>query len=70
MTISWSAIVSGFFAVVGLIRDFFSWKRSADDRQAGADAAVNAGRQQEDEALDRARKAMDDADKRPIEYRD
>lgn len=64
---SWSAILS---AIVGLIRDFFSWKRSADDRQAGADAAINAGRAQEDAATDRARKAMDDADKKPIEWRD
>lgn len=67
---SWTAILSAIAGLVGLIRDFFSWKRSADDRQAGADAAINAGRQQEDAALDRARKAMDEADRKPIEWRD
>lgn len=67
---SWTAIVSGFFSLVGLIRDFFAWKKSADDRSAGADAAVNAGRQQQDAALQRTQSAIDDADKASIEYRD
>lgn len=57
-------------ALLGLIRDFFSWKRSADDRKAGADAAVIEGRKQEDAALRRTQDAMDEADKKPIEYRE
>jgi hypothetical protein len=64
---SWTAILSAITTFVGLIRDFFSWKRSADDRQAGADAAINAGRKLEDDALKRTQAAMDEAD---IEYRD
>lgn len=67
---SWTAILSAITGLVGLIRDFFSWKRSADDRQAGADAAVVAGRNEEDGALKRTKDAMDEADKKPIEYRD
>jgi hypothetical protein len=66
----WTAILSALATFAGLIRDFFSWKRSADDRQAGADAAVIEGRKQEDAALRRAKDAMDEADKKPIEYRD
>jgi hypothetical protein len=57
-------------ALLGVIRDFFSWKRSADDRQAGRDAAVIAGQKQEDDALARTRAAIDESDKKPIEYRD
>lgn len=64
------AALAAFNGIVGLIRDFFSWKRSADDRQAGADAAVIAGRKQEDGALDRTQAAIDESDKKPIEYRD
>lgn len=67
---SWTAIIKALTVFAGLIRDFFSWKRSADDRQAGADAAVNAGRKQEDDALRRTQSAVDDADKKPIDYRD
>lgn len=67
---SWTAILSALATFAGLIRDFFSWKRSADDRQAGADAAVIEGRKQEDAALKRTKDAMDEADKKPIEYRD
>lgn len=67
---SWSAILSALTGIVGLIRDFFLWKRSADDRQAGADAAVIEGRKQEDSALKRTQDAMDEADRKPIEYRD
>lgn len=67
---SWAAIVSGFFSLVGLIHDFFSWKRSSDDRQAGSDAAVIAGRKEEDEALARTQAAIDESDTKPIEYRD
>lgn len=67
---SWTAILSAITGLVGLIRDFFSWKRSADDRKAGADAAVIEGRKQEHEALKRTQAAMDEADKKPIDYRD
>src|SRR5262245_6016437 len=34
-----STILSLASSLIGLLRDFFSWKRSADDRQAGRDAA-------------------------------
>lgn len=67
---SWTAILSALATFAGLIRDLFSWKRSADDRQAGADAAVVAGRKEEDAALKRAKDAMDEADRKPVEYRD
>jgi hypothetical protein len=67
---SWSAIISAITGLVGLIRDFFLWKKSADDRKAGADAAINAGRAQEDQALKRTQAAMDEADRKPIKYRD
>jgi hypothetical protein len=67
---SWTAIISAISSLIGLIREFFSWKRSADARQAGADAANIAGRALEDEALKRTQAAMDEADRKPIEYRD
>ena len=67
---SWSSILSAITGLVGLIRDFFAWKKSADDRKAGADAAINAGRAQEEESLKRTQAAMDEADRKPIEYRD
>jgi hypothetical protein len=67
---SWTAIISAISGLIGLIRDFFSWKKSADDRKAGADAAIVAGRAQEDQALKRTQAAMDEADRKPIEYRD
>jgi hypothetical protein len=67
---SWSAIISAITGLVGLIRDFFLWKKSVDDRKAGADAAINAGRALEDEAIKRTQASMDEADMKPIEYRD
>lgn len=67
---SWTAILSALTTFAGLIRDFFAWKRSADDRQAGADAAIVEGRKQEDAALARTQDAIDEADKKPIDYRD
>lgn len=62
--------LKAIIVALGVIRDFFSWKRSADDRQAGADAAVIEGRKQEDGALQRTQDAIDEADKKPIDYRD
>lgn len=67
---SWSTIVSGLLAVIAFIRELLAFKRSADDRQAGADAAVIAGRKEEDDALARTQAAIDEADGKPIEYRD
>lgn len=67
---SWSAIVSGILAVIAFIRELLAFKQSADDRQAGADAAVNAGRKQEDDDLARTQAAIDESDKKPIDYRD
>lgn len=64
------AILAAFNGLVGLIRDFFSWKRSADDRKAGGDAAIVEGRKQEDDALQRTLDAINEADKKPIDYRD
>lgn len=59
--VSFQTILSAFNGIVGLIRDFFSWKKSADDRQAGADAAVVAGQKREDEALSGVGQAVDAA---------
>lgn len=67
---SWTAILKALTVFAGLIRDFFSWKRSADDRKAGGDAAVIEGRKQEDDALQRTHDAIEEADKKPIDYRD
>jgi hypothetical protein len=67
---SWSAIVSGILAVVAFIRELLAFKQSADDRQAGADAAINAGRKEEDDALARTQAAIDESDTKPIDYRD
>lgn len=67
---SWSAILSAISGLVGLIRDFFSWKAREDAKQAGRDAAVIEGRKQEDASLKRTQDAIDEADKKPIEYRD
>lgn len=36
---SWQSILSAFTGIVGLIRDFFAWKKDADARQAGKDSA-------------------------------
>jgi hypothetical protein len=69
MTKLWAVLeaVSAFF---GFLRGLMDRIHAAQDRQAGADAAVNAGRKQEDDALDRTQAAMDESDKKPIEYRD
>lgn len=64
------AVLNALSTFAGLIRDLFALKRSADDRKAGADAAVIAGRKEEDDALARTQAAMDEADKKPIDYRD
>lgn len=50
-------------AVIGLIRDFFSWKKSADDRQAGRDEANASARAQNDERVNDANEAEIEANK-------
>lgn len=63
---SWAtikSILAAFTTFVGIIRDFFSWKKSADDRQAGADAANNAARERNDERVKEANEAEVEADK-------
>lgn len=55
--------LSAFNGFVGLIRDFFSWKKSSDDRQAGADAANNAARDRNDARVKDANEAEIEADK-------
>ena len=62
--------LKAIIALLGVIRDFFSWKKSADDRRAGRDDAIVAGQKREDDALAGTQAAMDEADKKPIEYRD
>ena len=64
------SLVQLIIGLLAAIREFFSLKKSADDRQAGADAAVIAGHKEEGTALDRTQAAIDEADKKPIEYRD
>jgi len=64
---TWLQAIIAFFA---FIRELLAFKRSADDRQAGADAAINAGRKEEDDALARTQAAIDEADKKPFDYRD
>jgi hypothetical protein len=68
--VTWTAILSAISGLVGLIRDFLAFKKTADDRQAGADSAAVAGRKEEDTDLDRTQAAIDEADQKPIEYRD
>ena len=63
---SWATIKSvlaAFNGIVGLIRDFFSWKRSSDDRQAGRDAVLVDQARQKDERLKEANEAEIEADK-------
>lgn len=50
-------------AVLGAIRDFFSWKKSADDRQAGRDAAGA-------ETLGKNAEAVTEANRAEIEAKD
>jgi hypothetical protein len=57
---SWLAAI---YTLLGVIRDFFSWKKSADDRQAGADAANNAAREQNDARVKEANEAEIEAEK-------
>lgn len=62
--------LKAIIVLLGAIRDFFHAKENADSRQAGRDAAVIEGRKQEDSALKNTQAAIDEADKKPIEYRD
>lgn len=55
----------------GFFRDLWSDHKAREaEREAGRGEAVIAGRTQEDEALARTQAAIDEADKKPIEYRD
>lgn len=67
---SLKAILEGVVALLGLIRDFFHAKENADSRQAGRDEATVAGQKREDDALAGIQSAIDEADKKPIDYRD
>lgn len=64
-------LLKAFFDAFGrTARDWLADLRAEKaQRDLGAAEAQIEGRKQEDEALDRARRAMDEADKRPIEYR-
>lgn len=50
-------------ALLGVIRDFFSWKKSADDRQAGRDEANASTRTQNDARVKEANEAEIEADR-------
>lgn len=67
---SLKAILQAIIVVLGLIRDFFHSKEIAESKQAGRDEAVIEGRKQQDDALDRTQAAIDESDKKPIDYRD
>lgn len=58
-----TAWLAAIIALLGVIRDFFSWKRSADDRQAGRDEVAAEQARQRDKTLDEAMKAEVEADK-------
>lgn len=57
------AILAAFNGFVGLIRDFFSWKKSSDDRKAGRDAVLVDQARHKDERLKEANEAEVEADK-------
>jgi hypothetical protein len=69
MTKLW-AIVEALSAFFGFLRGLMDRIHAAQDRQAGADSAIIEGRKQEDDALARTQAAIDEADTKPIEYRD
>jgi hypothetical protein len=56
---SWSAILSAIAGLVGLIRDFFSWKKSTDDRKAGADDVAAKVNKDTSDAQDRMARVDD-----------
>lgn len=56
---SWTAIVAALANLVGLIRDFFSWKKSADDRQAGRDEIAAQVNKEAADAQDRMARVDD-----------
>lgn len=57
-------------AILDLLRKAIAWITFSQAKDAGRDEANAAGHKQEDEALARTQAAIDDADKKPIEYRD
>ena len=57
------SIVALITAVLGFFRDLFAWKRSEDDRRAGADALRADQQRQKDAILREANEAEVEADK-------
>ena len=60
---SLTVLINAALALVGLFRDFFSWKRSADDRQPGRDEANASTLAQNNERVKEANEAEIAADK-------
>ena len=65
-------LADAFFSAIG--RTFREWladlRAEKAQRDLGAAQAQIEGRKQQDASLDRTRKAMDEADGKPIDYRD
>jgi hypothetical protein len=61
---SWQTILAAFVGLIGLIRDFFAWKKDTDARQAGRDAADADTLRRNQDAIAEAMQAEIDADKR------
>jgi hypothetical protein len=62
--VSWQTILSAVVGIVGLIRDFFAWKKDADARQAGKDSANADTLKKNQDAVADAMKAEIEADHR------
>jgi hypothetical protein len=59
-----SAVLSLASSLIGLLRDFLSWRKSADDRRAGRDAARAEAVEAEKHDLDASQAAVNEADAR------
>lgn len=55
--------LQAIIAALGVIRDLFAWKKSADDRQAGRDEVLADQALQKDARLKEANEAEIEADK-------
>lgn len=55
--------LQAIIAALGVIRDLFAWKKSADDRQAGRDEVLADQARQKDARLKEANEAEIEADK-------
>ncbi len=60
---TWTAIVNGILSLVGLLREFFTWKAREDAQQAGKDEANASTRAQNDARVKEANEAEIEADK-------